>query len=228
MDSWWKLGEGSGYDGATLSMDNIECPFCNERGNFENAFHAEKKKPNSGKKLNFDTLKCGNCAGYVQVLWSASEYAGSHCLHDFRVLPRPLRVPDPPRHWPAEVGRCWQQAHRSLTTESWDAAAVMARGALQAALRDQGAKGSNLKTEIQGLADKGILPPLMRQWSDEVRLLAAESAHPDGDDHGAAPTDANDVVEFLDYLLTYLFNLPKAISDYRRRRSTNGDAPKSE
>ena len=60
MDSWWRLGEGFGYSGEDLAVYQITCPFCMERGNLETEFHAEKKKPNSDKKLNFDALKCGN------------------------------------------------------------------------------------------------------------------------------------------------------------------------
>ena len=73
MDSWWQLGEGVGYHGRELAVYQITCPFCIERGNFKTTFHAEKKKPKSEKKLNFDNLKCGNCKGYVMVLWSASD-----------------------------------------------------------------------------------------------------------------------------------------------------------
>ncbi len=218
MDSWWQLGEGSGHFGEALAIRAIECPFSNERGKFEVAFHAVKKKPNSRKALNFETLKCVNCAGYVQVVWSASERFSRQGLHDFRVLPWPLHVPDPPEYWPPEVKRCWQQAHRSLQNESWDAAAVMARTALQAALRDTGAEGNNLKEEIKNLASTGVLPPLMREWSDEVRLLGNDATHPDGESEGAAAADARDVVEFLDYLLQYLYDLPKAIAYYRERR----------
>lgn len=116
MNSWWELGEGGGQLGDTLAVYDIECPFCNERGKFETVFHADKKKPNSRKAINFDTLKCVNCAGYVQVLWSAYEYGGSQGLHDYRVQPFPLRVPDPPEYWPPEVGRCWQQAHQKPPT----------------------------------------------------------------------------------------------------------------
>lgn len=223
MDSWWQLGEGGGQFGDTLATHSIECPFCGERGKFATVFQAQKKKPNSRKTLNFDTLKCANCAGYVQVLWSASEHGPHQGLHEFRVQPWPLHVPDPPEHWPAEVRRGWQQAHRSLLNESWDAAAVMARGALQAALRQQGAQGANLKEEIRHLASRGILPPLMREWSDEVRLLGNDAAHADTKNDGVDSVDACDVVRLLDYLLEYLYNLPKAIADYRQRRKSCAD-----
>src|SRR5258708_32805854 len=121
MDSWWELGEGFGQLGDTLALYEITCPFCLERGNFKLAFHAEKKKPNSSKKLNFDTLECGNCKGYVMVLWSAGE---SDSLHNYKVLPWPLAVSKHPTYWPKAVGRFWLQAHGSASIENWDAAAV--------------------------------------------------------------------------------------------------------
>ena len=137
--------------GTELAVYQITCPFCLERGNFKVVFHAEKKKPNGRKKLNFDTLECGNCKGYVMCLWSAGDR-----LHSYRVLPWPMRIEKHPDEWPENVGRFWVQAHRSLTGENWDAGAVIARSALQAALRDQKAKGANLKQEIDDLASKGL------------------------------------------------------------------------
>jgi len=131
MDSWWQLGEGSGQLGEELAMYQIVCPFCMERGNFKTAFHAEKKKPNSSKKLNFDTLECGNCKGYAMVLWSASEQGYGRGLHNYEVLPWPLKFEKYPEYWPADIGRYWLQAKRNICDENWDAAAVMTRSALQ-------------------------------------------------------------------------------------------------
>ena len=69
------------------------------------------------------------------VLWSASEYGHVHGLHDYRVLPWPLKLEKYPEHWPEQVGRYWLQAKRNIRDENWDAAAVMARSALQITLR---------------------------------------------------------------------------------------------
>ena len=217
MDSWWQLGEDSGQRGEKLAVHQITCPFCMERGNFKTAFHAEKKKPNSGKKLNFDTLECGNCKGYVMVLWSASEYGFDRGLHDYTVLPWPLKFEKCPEHWPEAIGRYWLQAKRNIRDENWDATAVMARSALQLALREHKAKGKNLKQEIDDLATKGILPPIMKDWSDHVRELGNDSAHPNPAQGPTNPHDARDIVRFLDFLLEYLYSLPHRIQQYRER-----------
>ena len=96
--SWWQLGQDSGYHGTKLSLWQIACAFCGERGNWELAHHAEKKKPNDNQRLNFDTYKCGNCAGFVMVFWSAGD-----ALHDYRVLPAPQvysKFPEPRSYLP--------------------------------------------------------------------------------------------------------------------------------
>ncbi|MBU0676855.1 MAG: DUF4145 domain-containing protein [Verrucomicrobia bacterium] len=217
MESWWSLGEGSGQYGHDLALYEITCPFCMEAGNFKTAFHAEKKKPSGSKKLNFDTLECGNCKGYVMVLWSASTMGGSHGIHAYRVLPWPLKLERYPKHWPETIGRYWLQAKRNLRDENWDAAALMARSALQVALRAKEAQGGGLKREIDDLAAKGILPPIMKDWSDNVRELGNESAHPKPEQEATDPQDARDVVRFLDFLLEYLYDLPHQIEEYQGR-----------
>lgn len=218
MRSWWDLGEHSGNLSSDLALYQITCAFCGEKGRFLLTYHAEKKDPNSSKTLNFDTYKCESCAGFVLVLWSASTSGGRGGLHAFRVIPYPLGSFDPPEHWPAKLGSFWAQANRALARGDFDAAVQMARSALQLALREHGAKGDKLKTEINNLAESGVLPPLMKDWSHEVRLLGNESAHPEETGEDVDSKDANDIVEFLDFLLIYLYNLPKQIQEYRDRR----------
>lgn len=217
MDSWWQLGETLGFQGEELALNRITCPFCMERGKFQTVFHVEKKKPNSDKKLNFDTLECISCKGYVMVLWSASEHNYGQGLFNFEVLPWPLKYEKYPEHWPEDIGRYWIQAKRNIRDENWDAAAVMARSALQLALRDNKATGKNLKQEIDDLAAKGVLPPIMKDWSDQVRDLGNDSAHPIPAQGLTNPQDACDIVQFLDFLLEYLYTLPFRIRQYRER-----------
>lgn len=145
-----------------------------------------------------------------------SEAASSTPYH---VLPWPTRVEKYPEHWPEAVGRQWMQAHRSLSDENWDAAATMARGSMQVALRHQGAAGKRLVDQIDDLASKGLLPPIMREWSHNVRDLGNDAAHPEPEGKGTDPKDARDIVEFLDYLLQYLYDLPERIKKYRERKT---------
>jgi Domain of unknown function (DUF4145) len=219
MDSWWELGESQGHQGRKMEARLLTCAFCNEMGNFSLAFHGEKRKPTSDKCLNFDVYQCQNCMAFVHVLWSACEFAAGRPLYNFKVLPWPLRAkPQPSKNWPNGMHRFWVQAHHSLSHDNWDAANLMARSAVQFVVREKGGEGANLKAQINDLATKGVLHPLMKDWADEVRLLANESAHPEAPlPAEVTPQDARDVVNFLDFLLTYLYDLPQQIGEYRKR-----------
>lgn len=227
MDSWWQLGESFGQTGSSLALYQIECAFCGERDNWGLEHSAEKRKPNSLKVLHFDTYKCGNCAGYVMVLWSASEHSYGPMgggLHNYRILPWPLSIGDGSDNWPRTVSRFWKQAHDSLKNENYDATAMMARSALQTVMRQQGATGPNLYAEINDLADRGTLPTTLKEWAHELRELGNDSAHPSPDDeegegHEVDPEDAQDIVNFLDFLLEYTYDVPKRIEHYRARRN---------
>jgi hypothetical protein len=94
----------------------------------------------------------------------------------------------------------------------------MARSAVQLITRYQKARGGNLKQEIDDLADKGFLPPVMKDWSHEVRVLGNENAHPSPGGEGTGAKDATDVVQFLGVLLTMTYNLPHEIEEFRARK----------
>jgi hypothetical protein len=124
-----------------------------------------------------------------------------------------------PKHWPSDVGHYWVEARRSIEGKNWTAAALMARSAVQLVARSHGAKGNNLKEEIDDLATKGLILPIMKDWAHEIRQLANEGTHPQPGTTGTSQKDAKDVVEFLSLLMTVMYNLPKQIEEYRKRKS---------
>lgn len=212
MDDWWDLGDWVGYSGNILS--HVTCAFCNTEGHLVVDLHAEKKHAQRQKILNYDTCRCSNCGNLTMVLWAESNSGG---MANFRALPWPLTVTKHPEHWPADVGRFWLQAKRSIEGKNYDAAALMARSALQIVLRKHEAKGNNLNQEIDDLADKGLLPPIMKEWAHTVRLVGNDAAHPKPDEVGPPPQDVKELVRFLDFLLEYLYDLPHRIQRLRAK-----------
>lgn len=218
---WWDLGEWSGFPGHVLATHQIPCAFCGAVGNFGTVQHLERQKPGSSRKvLNYDTLQCGNCGNFMFAFWSAAEHShGSGAAHDYKVLPWHQSTTTYPKHWPEDVGRYWVEARRSIEGKNWIAAALMARSAVQLVARSHGAKGNNLKQEINDLADGGLILPIMKDWSHEVRELANEGTHPQAGSTGTNEKDAKDVVEFLTFLMRVMYDLPKQIEDFRNRKT---------
>src|ERR1700751_4848959 len=87
MQSWWELGEWTGYSGGDLAIHNITCAFCLEGGNFRKLNHWQKESSSKHKILNYDILQSENCGNLTMVFWSS----GSR-LHDWRTVPWPLRL----------------------------------------------------------------------------------------------------------------------------------------
>jgi hypothetical protein len=217
---WWDLGEWSGTSGHAVATHQITCAFCGAEGNFDIVNHLERKKAGSSRKvLNYDTLQCGNCGNFMFAFWSAAEYShGSGVMHDYRLLPWHRSTTGHPKHWPDDVGRYWIEAKRSVEGKNWTAAALMARSAVQLVARKNGAVGKSLKAEIDNLADKGLILPIMKDWSHEVRELGNEGTHPQPGTTGTDEKDAKDVVEFLTFLMQVMYDLPKQIDDFRQRK----------
>lgn len=218
---WWDFGEWAGSSGDTLATHEIPCAFCAAVDNFETVQHLERKKAGGSRKvLNYDTLQCGNCANLMFAFWSAAEHnIGSRGIHAYRVLPWHQSTTNYPKHWPDDVGRYWVEARRCIEGKNWTAASLMARSAVQLVVRSHGAKGNNLKQEINDLADKGLILPIMKDWSHEVRELANEGTHPQPGSTGTKEKDAKDVVEFLTFLMRVMHDLPKQIGDFRERKT---------
>lgn len=206
---WWSLGDHSGYDGEKLALWRIDCGFCDERGNWEQSHHIERKNTD-GKALNYDTYKCVACGNFTMIFWSAGDK-----LHSYHQVPWPTNTTKWPEHWPAEIGNYWLQAQRSVESENWDAAALMARSSLQLLLNHENAVGGPLMKEIDDLANKGLIPPIMKEWGHELRVLGNEAAHPVPGAKGIAEKDARQVVRFLRVVLTLLQDLPADIRKYR-------------
>lgn len=223
IDSWWQFGEGSGHWGSELALYEIECAFCEEKGNWELEHHAAKTKPGARKVLNFDTYKCGNCANYILVFWSASEhfsggYNPAQGLHAYRTVPFALGGWDGEDYWPAKARSHWKQAHNALNRGDYDAAVVMARSAVQAAVRNKKAKKGDMYHEINDLVNRGVIPNIVGELAHGVRELAKPSAHPTEDEKFVQPQDAREIVEFLDILLEYAYDLPQKINEHRKRQ----------
>ena len=147
--------------------------------------------------------------------WSAaSSSMGGRGIHAYRTLPWYQNTTKHPKHWAEDVGNYWVEARRSIEGKNWTAAALMARSAIQLVARARGAKGKNLKEEIDDLATQGLILPIMKEWAHEVRVLANEGTHPKPGSKGTPEKDAKDVVEFLSFLMTVMYDLPKEIEDF--------------
>jgi len=119
-----------------------------------------------------------------------------------------------PEEYPEGVRENFAEAIRSLNNNNPKACVVMTRSAMQAATRQLKAKRSNLKEEIEYLADEHIIPDSLKDWAHEIRDGGNLVAHPEPGKR-VEKEDAEELLELAESIFEYLYVVPEQV---RRRR----------
>ena len=186
------------------------CPHCKAKTTFVN--HG----PNIGWQGRAHTIwECHDCGGVV--------YArGTTGSDDVELYPS-VRS-EAPDDYPPDVQENFSEALRSLNVNNPRAAVVMARAALQAATREQGANGDNLKQEIEDLAARHVIPEALRDWAHELRDGGNLVAHPEPDKK-VEMQDAEELMALAESIFEYLYVVPKEVEQRRGRLAEQQEAP---
>ncbi len=120
------------------------------------------------------------CGSPSLVFFDATYYprwGGEPRLEQFGVLPRgTAQAMD---HLPDPIERDRLEAWRCYFGGGIRAAVIMARAAVQRAVRHREAEGGDLRSEIDDLATKRKITEELKAWAHEVRLAGNDAAHPE-------------------------------------------------
>ena len=122
---------------------------------------------------------------------------------------------------PDSVSRSLDQAHRSFSTASYDACALMCRRSLEAVCKTIPAKGSNLAQQITDLQRNGHIDAKLLKWAHGVRLVGNEAAH--DVETPVTQEDARDILDLTEAVLLYVFTLDRKFQAFEGRRNQRGD-----
>ena len=111
----------------------------------------------------------------------------------------------------------YKQATNNLPND-WDAAGVMFRKTLEAALKDKfpSIQGT-LNQRINEAANQQKLTPEMAQWAHQIRIDGNDAAH---GDKPLSQKDAQNLADFTRLVLLYLFTLPGMLTQAQAPSST--------
>jgi hypothetical protein len=216
--TWWReLGKYSGHYGSGFSPSSMTCAYCDARGAFTRLFEAPPRQVEADHTLHYEVYKCNQCANTTFIMWG---HGASREIHAYRQLPAPSKW-EPPQHWETQLASAYEQAVKAVDCKSWDAAATMARRAVQVITRSFLPKSTaDLRAEIDELVKRQELPKSMGEWAHEVRLLGNVGAHPDAVVTGASEADARQVLTYVGYLILYLIDIPQEIAEHKKRQQT--------
>jgi hypothetical protein len=91
------------------------------------------------------------------------------------------------------------------------------RRALEEAMRNLGAEGRDLFTQIDDLERKRRITPELKQWAHEGRLGGKLGAHGVEEKKWADQNDAEEVLEFCKWFFRYVYVLPKQLAERKER-----------
>ena len=142
-------------------------------------------------------------------------------LRDDEISPAAQVFPAPERPLsrsvPQPIRECFQEARDCLRTHAHTATALMCRRTLEAVAKDHGVEEANLATAIRAMREQGIIEARLFEWAEALRLVGNEAAHDVNRlIHGQ---DAQDVVEFTNALLEYLYTFRDQFEAFKQRRA---------
>lgn len=117
---------------------------------------------------------------------------------------------------PDSIARSVDQAHRSYSTSSYDACAIMCRRALEALCKTLSANGKDLACRLAYLQSTGRIDSRLLEWAHGVRLVGNEAAH--DVENAVTAEDARDILDFTEALLTHVFTLDVKFRSFEARR----------
>lgn len=135
----------------------------------------------------------------------------------------PEHVESPiPNHLSHEVEKAFKGAERNFQMEDGeDAAAMLYRRSIDIAIRIKHPEIKGLLApRIASLVDKGLLPPQMKQWADQIRLIGNEGAH---EPEGVSKEDLEPMRYFTEAFLRYFITIPFQVALHRGEIDENGN-----
>ncbi|TAV48424.1 DUF4145 domain-containing protein [Rhizobium leguminosarum] len=137
------------------------------------------------------------------------------------IIPTPTKEAQIPDHLPASVEKAFKAAERNYALpDCEDAAAMLYRRSLDIAIREKHPEIQGLLApRIAQLAKLGLLPPAMKEWADQIRLIGNDGAH---DPEGVSHDDLKPMRGFTEAFLRYFITLPFEVSLRRGEIDADG------
>ena len=214
----------------------LECPHCGaEKIGFQLISDLLSTQRSSANLRRVRTLlMCTNCEEAVVVVFDAQP--GTPAGINQGIMPMNSNIdptrsgwaivnsypkPQPskcPPYTPDDLRRIFLQASNAFKRGDPDASGAMSRKVVdvstQQLLAADSKKFNNIQGRIDELAHRGKLTDDLRQWAHEIRLGGNDASH---DTDAFTMPEAEELLDFAELYLTYVYSLPLRLADRRTR-----------
>lgn len=90
---------------------------------------------------------------------------------------------------------------------------LLLRRTIEMVMTDQGATSWGLQKKIEEIAEKGLIPPALREASFFTKKFGDSAAH--GNELNADAEDTKNLLDFTEYIIEYLYIIPEKINSLK-------------
>ena len=195
----------------------VECEQCNafveatEYGSFE------KLSDGSGPSSLFSLLQCNKCKTplMVEQLNIGNLAEGDIWDHPTRLFPPSKFRPNP--NAPSNIQTTFAEAYTCYRNRAYTAAAILCRKTLEGICKAHGIGERNLMASLNKMKDDSLIDERLFEWSDALRNAGNSAVH--DVDVTVSQADAQDILEFTNAILDYLFSFRDRFESFKSRRT---------
>ena len=208
-------------------LDNVNCPYCGRLASYVVIDHMLDEKRNAISC----SATCPGCRQSIRV-WLVNPAPSSYPAKsgNLYLYPRPSLNRKPMEgvdKLPAGIGRAYSSAVAVFNAGVWSATAVCCRRVLEGIAKDllqDNVHSGRLAQQLEDLKAHVDLARPLSSLADALRAGGNLGAHFDSDKEPDQGT-AGRMVDFLEYLMEYLYVLPAEVESFRQSiTKPNADA----
>lgn len=195
------------------------CPDCRGRTQFSEV-HAGAQIGTHGY-WHWVAVECAVCK---MLLTGRSDGEAEIHITTYGHAVKGKEYPDVPSH----IGEAASEAYKSMESDCYRGAVILARAVIEATAKDKGITNGNLGPKIEQLEKQGFIRPYVREGADEVRYFGNDMAHGDFVEE-VGQTEVQLALELMDEVLTEVYEGPARVEKARARKRALSDKeqPKS-
>jgi hypothetical protein len=211
----------------------IHCPFCGQLATFTLTDHALDDRRNTMAASGM-CPGCGKVVRFWLVDPNIAQQGGLKC-QEFCIYPTPSLNRTPMKGMdktPPDIRRAYASAVAVFNAGVWTATAVCCRRVLEGIVKNlqrEDSQSGPLSQQLENLKTSVDLTKPLTSLADALRKGGNLGAHFDDLEREPDQATASRMVDFLEYLMDYLYVLPAEVESFhntiaRQNRDTNPSA----
>jgi hypothetical protein len=120
---------------------------------------------------------------------------------------------------PENIQQAFSEAYICYRNRAYTAAAILCRKTLEGICKAHDVGERNLMASLNKMKETGLIDERLHEWSDALRHAGNAAVH--DVEVTVSQADAQDILEFTNAILDYLFSYRERFENFKSRRDKN-------